>query len=148
MLSFARTFKALGDPTRLRLVNLLAQRGPGICVCDLVEVLQLPQSTISRQMEPLRSLGLVRARRAGTWMLYAFEEREEPFFASLRAGLDAAAAESIELQADIERFDLLRERRELASCCRPELQKAMNSEEGACCGSETSTPAAPSTRSA
>lgn len=130
----ASHFKALGDPTRLRLASLLAQRGPGICVCDLVEVLQLPQSTISRQIAPLRALGLVRARRAGTWMLYALEEGEGRFARAWRACLDAAAGESPELRADIERFDQLRDRRQLASCCRPDLQAARTEAEAGCCG--------------
>lgn len=130
---FAQMFKALGDPIRLRLANLIGQRGPGICVCDLVEVLQLPQSTISRQITPLRTLGLVRARRAGTWMLYGLEENSEAFRQALLACLNAAAEESPELKADLERFDQLRERRELASCCRPELLAAREGEAASCC---------------
>lgn len=136
MLTSSRTFKALGDPTRLRIVNLLAQRGPGICVCDLVDVLQVPQSTISRQIAPLRSLGLIRARRAATWMLYALEERGDAFFQGLKVCLDAAAAESEELRTDLERFDELKRRRELASCCQPTVMAAAQEEAGgtACCG--------------
>lgn len=130
---FAQMFKVLGDPIRLRLMNLMAQRGPGICVCDLVDVLQLPQSTISRQIAPLRTLGLIRARRAGTWMLYGLEEAGSAFQEAIRPCLDVAAEESAELKADLERFDLLRERRELASCCRPELLAARNAD-SACCG--------------
>jgi ArsR family transcriptional regulator, arsenate/arsenite/antimonite-responsive transcriptional repressor len=113
----SRVYKALGDPLRLRLINLLAQRGPGICVCDLVDVLRVPQSTISRQIAPLRSLGLIRARRAGTWMLYGLEQSDDPFFRGILNSLDAAAA-SPELQADLQRFDDLKRRQELA-CCRP-----------------------------
>jgi ArsR family transcriptional regulator len=138
MKSLSRIFKALGDPTRLRLVNLLAQRGPGICVCDLVEVLQLPQSTISRQIAPLRSLDLIHARRAGTWMLYGLKQDDAAFFQGLRSCLDAAAAASRELQADLARFDHLRDRRKLASCCRPGLQMSPIEGEAACCSQKTS----------
>lgn len=142
MKSLSRIFKALGDPTRLRLVNLLAQRGPGICVCDLVEVLQLPQSTISRQIAPLRSLELVTARRAGTWMLYGLKDQEAVFFQGLRACLDAAA-DSPELKADLERFDHLRDRRELASCCRPGLQANAEGAASSCCSGEEAASGAP-----
>lgn len=139
MLTASRIFKALGDPTRLRIVNLLAQRGPGICVCDLVDVLQIPQSTISRQIAPLRSLGLIRARRAATWMLYALEEASGPFTSALRPCLDAAAAESAELKTDLARFDELKRNRELASCCQPTVMAAARADAGesACCAGPT-----------
>lgn len=60
--------KALADPTRLRIVVLLS-RGE-LCVCDLTEVLHLPQPTISRHMAKLKSAGMVSDRRAGKWVHY------------------------------------------------------------------------------
>lgn len=109
-------FKAFSDPTRLRLLHLLAHRGPGICVCDLVEVLQVPQSTISRQMAPLKMLGLVETQRAGTWVLYSLSKLDDDFEACLRSCLDHCAGEGSELTADLARFDELMSKRELACC--------------------------------
>ena len=63
------TFKALGEPVRLRLVSLLATSGEQ-CVCHLTEALNLPQSTISRHLGLLRQAGLISARRDGKWMYY------------------------------------------------------------------------------
>jgi ArsR family transcriptional regulator len=60
--------QALGDPTRLRLVNLL--RGGEICVCYFVEILGEPQPKISRHLAYLRRAGIVDARRDGKWMHY------------------------------------------------------------------------------
>ncbi len=59
----AGLFKALGDPTRLRLVAALD--GPERCVHELVEAMQMTQSAISHQLRVLRDLGIVRGRRDG-----------------------------------------------------------------------------------
>jgi ArsR family transcriptional regulator len=63
-----RFFQALGDRTRLRLLNLMGEQE--ICVCYFVEVLGQPQPKISRHLAYLRSAGLVAARREGKWMHY------------------------------------------------------------------------------
>ncbi|HEX3580397.1 MAG TPA: metalloregulator ArsR/SmtB family transcription factor [Thermoanaerobaculia bacterium] len=60
--------QALGDPTRLRLLNLL--RGGEICVCYFVEILGEPQPKVSRHLAYLRRAGLVDVRRDGKWMHY------------------------------------------------------------------------------
>jgi ArsR family transcriptional regulator, arsenate/arsenite/antimonite-responsive transcriptional repressor len=54
-------FKGFADPTRLRLLNLLA--AGELCVCDLVELLRLPQSTVSRHLGYLRRAGLLEVSR-------------------------------------------------------------------------------------
>lgn len=63
-----RFFQALGDNTRLRLLNLMAERE--VCVCYLVEILGGPQPKISRHLAYLRNAGIVSARREGKWMHY------------------------------------------------------------------------------
>jgi len=68
----AEIFKALSDPTRLRIVSLL--RHGELCVCDLTEALQIPQSTVSRHLSALRNAGWVKSRRSGKWMHYILLE--------------------------------------------------------------------------
>ena len=63
-----RFFQALGDNTRLRLLNLMGDQE--ICVCYFVEILDQPQPKISRHLAYLRSAGIVAARRDGKWMHY------------------------------------------------------------------------------
>ena len=63
-----RFFQALGDNTRLRLLNLMGDRE--ICVCYFVEILAQGQPKISRHLKYLRSAGIVQARREGKWMHY------------------------------------------------------------------------------
>ena len=111
--------KAFADPTRLRLMHLLARRGPEVCVCDIVEVLQAPQSTISRQIGPLRMLGLVKGRRVRTWVHYSLVKPEGPFHESLLKLLDRCGGGGDQFAKDLDRFDRLMKRRALA-CCREE----------------------------
>jgi ArsR family transcriptional regulator len=63
-----RFFQALGDTTRLRLLNLMGDQE--VCVCYFVEILGGPQPKISRHLAYLRSAGIVSARREGKWMHY------------------------------------------------------------------------------
>jgi ArsR family transcriptional regulator, arsenate/arsenite/antimonite-responsive transcriptional repressor len=63
-----RFFQALGDNTRLRLLNLMGDQE--ICVCYFVEILDQPQPKISRHLAYLRSAGIVATRRDGKWMHY------------------------------------------------------------------------------
>ncbi|MFH2049441.1 MAG: metalloregulator ArsR/SmtB family transcription factor [bacterium] len=61
-------FKTLSDPTRLRILILLTKGE--LCICDITEVLSLPQSTVSRQMSRLKLFGLVTDKRQGKWVFY------------------------------------------------------------------------------
>ena len=59
--ALAETFRILGDPTRLRIVDALAESE--LCVCDIVEILELPQPAVSRHLAYLRRMGLVEVKR-------------------------------------------------------------------------------------
>ena len=69
MKHLAQTLKALSDPIRLRIVLLLQAEGE-LCVCDLMAVLGLPQSTVSRHLAYLKRSCWVDTRRQGVWMYY------------------------------------------------------------------------------
>jgi ArsR family transcriptional regulator len=71
--ALADTFSALGDPTRVRILDVLAHGE--LCVCDLAAVLSLSQSAVSHQLRLLRAVRLVRARRAGRMVFYALDDR-------------------------------------------------------------------------
>jgi len=64
----AQHFKALSEPIRLRILALLTDGER--CVCDLMAVLDLPQSTVSRHLSGLRNTGWIEGRRQGLWMYY------------------------------------------------------------------------------
>ena len=66
----ASLFKALADPTRVRIVNMLAAADDGVCVCDLTPHLGLSQPTVSHHLRKLADAGLLRRRQEGTWAFY------------------------------------------------------------------------------
>lgn len=65
----SQTFKALGDPTRIRILHLLAEKE--CSVGEIVEHLELGQSTVSHQLRFLKNLRLVKSRRVGTSVYYS-----------------------------------------------------------------------------
>jgi ArsR family transcriptional regulator len=68
----ARMFKALGDPTRLRLLSRITSAPDGeICVCDIAgEGFEVTGPTISHHLKTLREAGLIEGERRGTWVYY------------------------------------------------------------------------------
>jgi ArsR family transcriptional regulator, lead/cadmium/zinc/bismuth-responsive transcriptional repressor len=70
--ALAETFKVLGDPTRVRILNALS--ATELCVCDIATLLKLGESAVSHQLRILRSLRLVRARRDGRKVFYALDD--------------------------------------------------------------------------
>jgi ArsR family transcriptional regulator len=70
----APSFKALGDPIRLRLLSLIASHAGGeACVCDLTDGFDVSAPTISHHLKVLREIGLVTSERRGTWVYYRAE---------------------------------------------------------------------------
>ncbi len=68
----ARTLKAIADPTRLRLVSIVAASGEGeVCVCDLTEPVGLSQPTVSHHLKVLVDAGLLNREKRGTWAYYS-----------------------------------------------------------------------------
>ncbi|MDR0432069.1 MAG: metalloregulator ArsR/SmtB family transcription factor [Bifidobacteriaceae bacterium] len=68
----ARMFKALGDPTRVRLLSMIAAQSDGeACVCELTEPVGLSQPTVSHHMKQLVDAGLVTREQRGKWAYYA-----------------------------------------------------------------------------
>jgi ArsR family transcriptional regulator len=92
-------FKALGDPTRLKILDLLKTRGKsccdlvareerGLCACDIEEAVGLSQAAISHHMDLLRRAGLVEAEKRGRWVFYRRNE-------AALAGLAEAIAKAV-----------------------------------------------------
>jgi ArsR family transcriptional regulator len=67
----AERLRALADPTRLALLDLLAQQAAPVCVCDLTPHFALRQPTISHHLRLLREAGMIGVERRGTWSYYA-----------------------------------------------------------------------------
>ena len=66
----AEVAKAIGDPVRLQLVDVLRKHAGKVCVCELVPLFDLSQPTVSHHLKVLRSAGLVGSERQGLWAYY------------------------------------------------------------------------------
>jgi DNA-binding transcriptional ArsR family regulator len=75
--SFTNQAKALSDPTRIRMLKLL-ENGE-LCVCKIMEVLGLNQSTASKHLGILKTSGLVESRKEGTWSYYRLAEESRDY---------------------------------------------------------------------
>src|ERR1700722_4253489 len=115
-LSLDRLFRALADPTRLRLLQLMS--GGEICVCFFVEILRTSQPKISRHLAYLRPAGLVAARRDGKWMHYRLMEP---------ADRTVAAILRETLQHLRERPEMQRDSKRLRSACCPPVKLSLKS---------------------
>ncbi len=62
--------KALGDPVRLQLVDVLQKHAGKVCVCELVPLFSLSQPTVSHHLKVLRDAGIVGSERKGLWAYY------------------------------------------------------------------------------
>jgi ArsR family transcriptional regulator, arsenate/arsenite/antimonite-responsive transcriptional repressor len=78
----AALFKALGDPTRVRIVNLMARSSEPVCVCELTPAIGLSQPTVSHHLKKLAQAGLLRREQRGVWAFYSLD----------REGLERAAS--------------------------------------------------------
>jgi ArsR family transcriptional regulator len=68
--ALATRLKALADPTRLRMLDLLAQQTDPLCVCDMTEQFDQHQPTISHHLKLLREAGLIDCEKRGIWAFY------------------------------------------------------------------------------
>ena len=105
-------FRAFSDPIRLRILNLV-QRGE-LCVCDLVEILTLPQPTISRHLSYLRRAGLVAVRQDRSWNYYRLALAPSAFHRKLLECLASCFGDVPEMEHDNTRARAVRKR---GGCC-------------------------------
>src|ERR1700682_1269595 len=102
-------FRALADPTRLRLLNLIADRE--ICVCYFVEILGISQPKISRHLAYLRRAGIAAARRQGRWIHYRLVVPGDAVASSILKETLKHLRERPDMRRDFARLD--------SACCKP-----------------------------
>ena len=71
-------FKALGDENRFRILMLLLQRP--LCVCELLEVLDIKGGTLSAHLKILKNAGLISQKKEGRWIVYSISSEDNKFF--------------------------------------------------------------------
>jgi ArsR family transcriptional regulator len=98
-----RLFRVLADRTRLRLLNLIADKE--ICVCYFVEILGISQPKISRHLAYLRRAGIVAARREGRWMHYRLLAPRDAVASSMLQDTLARLRELPDMRRDVAKLD-------------------------------------------
>lgn len=93
--------KALGDQNRLR-VYCLILKSPGLCVCEIADILEIKQYNVSRCLKELKNAGLVSERREGRWISYAPTFFQNEFHKLLNRALETIKEEV--LSPNIEMF--------------------------------------------
>jgi ArsR family transcriptional regulator, arsenate/arsenite/antimonite-responsive transcriptional repressor len=106
-------FKTLADPTRLRLLNLLACGET--CVCELTDTLRVVQPKVSRHLAHLKRAGLVEARRNGKWTHYRWARHGDPLIRHVLTGLREWMAKDSRMNGERCRRNKV--------CCRSSLKK-------------------------
>ncbi len=81
-MKLVQIYRCLCDETRLRILNLLAQRS--LCVCHLQEILARPQAQVSQHLARMKKDGLVESNRYNNWMIYTLPKRFMPICDAFR----------------------------------------------------------------
>lgn len=91
--------KAIADPTRVRILNALMQGE--LCVCELVDTLEISPSTLSTHLQTLRTAGVVETEKRRAWIIYSIEPSVRP---ALDAIFEHFANRGTRAERDIERL--------------------------------------------
>lgn len=93
--------KALGDETRLRIMAML--EGNELCACQIIEVFDLANSTISRHLSVLKQAGLIQSRKSGRWIFYAWRQGESDVLKNTQKWLSQITHQDPQIQKDRQR---------------------------------------------
>ncbi len=111
MKNISSIFQSLGDETRLRILALLLEEDD-LCVCYLVEVMGLPQSTVSRNLALLKNAGWLKDRHEGLWNHYSISRSLSPIHSFLLPVLKIYLTTTERAKEDCERLQqVIRENR-------------------------------------
>lgn len=106
--------KALADPTRWRIVHLVSDRA--LCVCELADVLRLPQSTLSSHLRVIQDAGMLDCERREKWLFYRVKPEFQPLLRAIFRHFDATHESVPALARDATKAEA-RVTRRAATCC-------------------------------
>ncbi len=102
MRDLIKSFKALSDETRLRMLNVLLERE--CCVCEIMQALDISQTRASRNLMALYDAGFLKLRKEGLWSLYSIDEDGPEQYALLMAAVKQGLAGNPTAALDLERL--------------------------------------------
>jgi ArsR family transcriptional regulator, arsenate/arsenite/antimonite-responsive transcriptional repressor len=109
MQKLVQYFRALSEEMRLRIVMLLSHGE--LCVCDIMDILDEPQSKVSRHLSYLKNSGLISARRVGVWMHYALCDQQDENLDAQIAFMRERLSNLPAFTEDIVKMEVLKERK-------------------------------------
>jgi ArsR family transcriptional regulator, arsenate/arsenite/antimonite-responsive transcriptional repressor len=114
MKEFVEQLKSLGDVTRLKIIRLLCEAREDLCVCEIMDALEVSHCNISRHLKILNTAGVVEERKEGRWVHFSIANPESTFHKNLLLAIGNLPAELF--AADIERLQLRLSLREEGKC--------------------------------
>jgi ArsR family transcriptional regulator len=118
-MELSEIFRVLEDETRLRILNLLSQHE--LCVCIIKEVLDIPQPSVSKHLQRLKTSGLIRCRKVSQWCFFSISEPLREGYAQLFEFLTGEWERGEKYAGDREKLGILLDKND---CCEKLLQKA------------------------
>lgn len=100
LMKMEKQLKAVSDANRLKLLACLKQGE--VCVCDLVDVLQVSQPAVSQQLRKLKEADIILERKRGTWKHYRLNEEQSPFIQAIIDGLESVPSEHCSPECSVE----------------------------------------------
>ncbi len=97
-----RQYRALSDETRMRIMFLLNHAQKFLCVCEIMDSLNISQYNASRHLNILKTSGLIKGRKKGTWVFYSLSSPVNKFHKALLLSISSIPKE--EFRDDIKRF--------------------------------------------
>lgn len=110
MISAVTFFRALADPTRWRIARLV--NGRALCVCELADILEMPQSSVSSHVQIIRKAGLLESETCGKWTYFRIQPKHLALFKSILKQFPDHEAHRL----DAQRADIRLAKRS-SSCC-------------------------------
>jgi ArsR family transcriptional regulator len=103
MYNLVKAIKALSDETRIRIINLMAERE--CCVCEVVQAMEISQTRASRNLGMLHDAGFLKLRKEGLWSLYSLDKDSLPeHLVKLVEAVETALAQNMTALADRKRL--------------------------------------------
>jgi ArsR family transcriptional regulator len=112
---YVKILKALGDPSRLKLLKILSEKE--LCVCEIEEVMNMKQTTVSQQLRKLKEAEIVIERKEGWWSYYSLNrEILEEFFDAFRDFIFTDIEKLEEFKPEEQRINGLEENIRIIKC--------------------------------
>lgn len=122
-MDISETFKALGDETRLRILNLVSKHE--LCVCLIEETLGLLQPNVSKHLSRLKQSGIISCRKVSQWCFFSINENYKKECGKLCEFLEGEWAKEDKYISDLKRLEHLMKTND---CCQKLLQKTQRAD--------------------